>query len=390
MSDIILLCRFGEIFLKKDNRSFFERRLVENMKRATAPFGARIERTHGRILVEPRADAVDETVAATARVFGLTSLSAARRVPRTLEAISAAAVEETRAALPSLPTPCTFKVEARRSDKRFQPASPEIARLVGAAIVEGLGLPVDVHKPALTVGVEVGFEHAYVYARTVAAPGGLPVGVTGKVDLLLSGGIDSPVAGWMAMKRGCDVAATYFHSFPFTGDRTKEKVRGLVAILARWHGPMKFRVVPFTDAQKALRDAGDMRMAVVLYRRMMMRVACRLARLRGATALVTGEALAQVASQTIENLAAIEHASDLVVLRPVLGHDKVETIAIAHRIGTYEKSIEPYEDACSMFVPKHPELHAKLDKVLAIEAKVDIAALVEACVAGTETMTVTA
>ncbi len=385
MNDAILV-RYAEIFLKGQNRGFFEKRLVDNARRAVAPVGARVERLHGRLLVWPAPGETEKTLARLGRVFGVASLSPVRTVEKSVPAIAAAAVDEARAHVAAVGGRPTFKVESRRADKRFQPASPELSRQVGAAIVEALGLPVDVHAPAFTVGVEVGFEHAYAWARTVAGPGGLPVGSSGKVDLLLSGGIDSPVAGWMAMKRGCQIAATYFHSFPYTGDKTKEKVADLARVLARWQDGLDLRVVHFTDAQKALREAGDPRLAVVLYRRMMVRVAEALAKARGAEALVTGEALGQVASQTLPNIAAIEAAATLPILRPLIAHDKLETIAWAKRIGTYELSIAPYEDCCSLFVPEHPETKAKVADVEAAEAKVDLAALVAGCVERTETI----
>jgi thiamine biosynthesis protein ThiI len=386
----VIVLRYGEIFLKGGNRGMFERRLIENARRAaSAVTGVRIERTHGRLLAWPPPD--DEggarTLRALERVFGLTSLSPARVVERTLPAISAAAVESARRELARRGKPSvTFKVETRRSDKRFQPASPEVSKQVGAAVVEALGLPVDVHHPELEIGVEIGFDHAFVFAETVPGPGGLPVGVTGRVELLLSGGIDSPVAGWLLLKRGCELGATYFHSFPFTGDHTREKVVQLARRLAAWQlGPVRLNVVPFTDAQKQLRDAsGDGRLAVVLYRRMMMRVAERLAHANGARAIATGEALAQVASQTLENLAAIGEAARLPILRPCLAHDKLETVALARRIGTYETSIQPYDDCCSLFVPEHPETHAKLDAVRACEARLDVEALADACAAGVD------
>jgi thiamine biosynthesis protein ThiI len=388
----VLLTRYGEIFLKGQNRGFFERRLVENIKRSVAGIpGARVERTHGRVLVWPPADDASgsKTLRAVARVFGLTSVSPAAVVPRELAAISVAAVESARREVARRGGRPTFKVETRRSDKRFQPASPEVSKQVGAAIVEALDLPVDVHHPQLEVGVEIGFEHAFVYAETAPGPGGLPVGVTGKVELLLSGGIDSPVAGWLMLKRGCELGATYFHSFPYTGDHSKEKVSQLARALAAWQlADVRLNVVHFTDVQKALREAsGDGRLAVVLYRRMMMRIAERLARSSGARALVTGEALAQVASQTLENLAVIGDSVRIPILRPCLAHDKQETIAIARRIGTYETSIQPYDDCCSLFVPEHPETRAKLDDVRACESRLDVEALADACARSVETIT---
>lgn len=389
MSGTVLLLRYGEIFLKGQNRGFFERRLVENSRRAAnAVAGARVERTHGRVLCWPPADDPEgrRTLRALERVFGYTSISPAAVVPKNLDAIYAAAVESVRREVARRGGRPTFKVESRRADKTFQPSSPEISKQVGAAIVAALDLPVDVHKPQLDVGVEIGLEHAFVFAETVPGPGGLPVGVTGQVELLLSGGIDSPVAGWLMLKRGCELGATYFHSFPYTGDHSKEKVIALARRLAGWQlAPVRLNVVHFTDVQKALRDAsGDGRLAVVLYRRMMMRIAERLARSAGARALVTGEALAQVASQTLENMVAIEEAVRIPILRPCLAHDKQETISLARRIDTYETSIQPYDDCCSLFVPDHPATRAKLDDVHACEAKLDVNALADACAASVE------
>jgi thiamine biosynthesis protein ThiI len=379
-----MLLRYGEIFLKGHNRGFFERRLVENLRRAVAGIpGAKIERTHGRVLAWPPADdaAGKKTQRAVERVFGLTSVSPTAVVPRELGAIYAAAVESARREAARLGGRPTFKVETRRADKRFQPTSMETSKLVGAAVIDALGLPVDVHHPQFTVGIEIGYEHAFVFAESVAGPGGLPVGVTGRVELLLSGGIDSPAAGWLMLKRGCELGATYFHSFPYTGEHSKEKVAQLARKLAGWQlGEVRLNVVNFTEVQKKLRDAsGDGRLAVVLYRRMMMRIAERLARSAGARALVTGEALAQVASQTLENLAAIEEAVDIPILRPCLAHDKQETIALARRIGTYETSILPYDDCCSLFVPEHPETRAKMDDVHACEARLDVKTLADEC-----------
>ena len=380
-----VLCRYSEIFLKGGNRGFFEHKLAANIRRATSRLGGRVERLHGRILYWPPPGGESRALAALQKVFGLVSLSAVRIVEKDIKLIGDAAVEEVGIALEQQPgwRP-RFKVDTRRSDKRFQPSSPLASAEVGGRIIDAHGLGVDLHTPELVVGVEIGFEHAFVYARVLPGPGGLPVGSSGEVDLLLSGGIDSPVAGWMAMKRGCHIAATYFHSFPYTGDKTKDKVARLASRIASWQGEVELRVVPFTDAQKALRDAGDPRLAVVLYRRMMMRVAERIARSRGALALVTGEALAQVASQTLENMTVIEEACGLPILRPLIAHDKQETITVARRIDTFELSIEPYEDCCSLFAPDHPATKARLADVLEAESKVDIAALVEACIAGVE------
>jgi thiamine biosynthesis protein ThiI len=381
----VVLVRWSEIFLKGDNRHMFERALVENARRAIAgQRDARIERVHGRLYAWPGERGAASLVGALSRVFGVASLSPARVAAPELPAIASAAVEMLRAvAGEGKPT---FKIESRRADKQFPINSMELSRAVGSAVVSALGLPVDVHTPRYTLGVEVQRDQAFVFLEIVPGPGGLPSGTAGRVELLLSGGIDSPVAGWLMQKRGCFVGATYFHSFPYTGDKTKDKVARLAQKLAAFQqAPVRLAVVPFTDAQKALRQASeDGRLAVVLYRRMMLRVAERVARRAGAEALVTGEALAQVASQTLPNLAAIGAAATMPVLRPLVGHDKQETIEIARRIGTYETSIEPYEDCCSLFVPDHPETRAKLDVVEAVERRVDVAAIADGCAAGVE------
>jgi thiamine biosynthesis protein ThiI len=384
----IVLVRWGEIFLKGQNRSWFERQLVDNARRAVAGIaGARIERTHGRLIAWPGEGGARRLARALERVFGISSVSPALVVPRELDAITQAALERARMEIGTRQP--TFKVETRRADKRWQPASPEVSRLVGGAVHEQLGLPVDVHEPELTIGIEIGLENAFIYAGATPGPGGLPVGVSGRVELMLSGGIDSPVAGWLMMKRGCQLGATYFHSFPYTGEKTQDKVQRLAQLLAAWQlGDVRLAVVPFTDAQKKLRDAdADGRLAVVLYRRMMVRVAERIARAAGAKALATGEALAQVASQTLENMAVIDAAATAMpILRPCLAHDKQETVAIARRIGTYETSIEPYDDCCSLFTPEHPETRARLGDVAAIEARLDVAALADDCVARVSTV----
>jgi thiamine biosynthesis protein ThiI len=260
----------------------------------------------------------------------------------------------------------------------------EMAKRLGARVQAETGLAVDVHTPALRLGVEVETDIAFVYAGTRAAPGGLPVGTAGNALLLLSGGIDSPVAGWLAAKRGLALDAVYFHSPPFIGEKSRDKVLALGRILARWQALRSVTVVPFTDAQKKLRDAGAADLAVVLYRRMMMRIADAIADRLEAAALVTGENLGQVASQTIENMTAIEAAARRVVLRPLVTYDKVETTALARRIGTFETSILPFEDCCSLFVPPHPATRARKEDAERIEADVDVAAIVEAAVAGSE------
>jgi thiamine biosynthesis protein ThiI len=389
----VVLCRFGELFLKAGNRKAFERVLADNVRAALADLPrARVEQAHGRLFVRLPSDAAedaDEAAGRLSRIFGLVSFSIARQVEAKpdLEAITAVAVAEARAAV-TRDRPASFKVEARRPDKRFPKSSMEIDRHVGAAVQAATGLAVDVHEPALRLGIEVGTGVAYVFAGKRDAPGGLPVGVSGRALLLLSGGIDSPVAGWLAAKRGLALDAIYFHSPPYIGEKSRDKVLALAKELARWQALRSVTVVPFTDAQKHLRDAGPAELAVVLYRRMMMRISDAIADKLEAAALVTGENLGQVASQTIENMTAIEAAARRVVLRPLLTYDKVETTALARRIGTYETSILPFEDCCSLFVPTHPATRARVQDAERVEAQLDIASEIASAVAGSERIVV--
>jgi thiamine biosynthesis protein ThiI len=370
----VVVCRFGEIFLKGANRGRFERMLVDNVRLAVAGLpGARVTAPHGRVLVSVPGDALEEACGRLARVFGLVSLSPAHAVPAELAAILDAAVAQAEAAA-ARSAVRAFKVEARRSDKRFPLTSYEIAREAGARIAAATGLPVDLHDPALTVGIEVGTEVAHVFCESRPGPGGLPVGASGKAMLLLSGGIDSPVAGWLAAKRGVTLDAVYFHSPPFVGEKSRDKVVALARELGRWRALRSLFVAPFTEIQQKLREAGPAELAVVLYRRMMMRVADLLADRRGAGALVTGENLGQVASQTLPNMAVIDEAARRLVLRPLSTYDKSETIALARRIGTYETSVLPYDDCCSLFVPAHPATAARLVDAQRAEERLDVAA----------------
>jgi thiamine biosynthesis protein ThiI len=388
--DSVVVCRYGELFLKSGNRRAFERVLADNARRALADLpAARVSQTHGRLLVRlPEAEA-DDAATRLQRVFGLVSLSVARQVEATpdLAAVEAAAIDTARAAI-ARDGVASFKIEARRADKRFPVSSMDMARRIGARVQAATSLAVDVHTPALRLGVEVGTGVAFVFAGTQAAPGGLPVGASGRALLLLSGGIDSPVAGWLAAKRGLALDAVYFHSPPYVGEKSRDKVLTLAGKLARWQALRSVTVVPFTDVQKRLRDAGPAELAVVLYRRMMMRIADAIADRLDASGLVTGENLGQVASQTIENLTAIEDAARRVVLRPLLTYDKVETTALAQRIGTFETSILPFEDCCSLFVPLHPATRARVVDAEKAEAKLDIAAEIAAAVASSEKIVV--
>ncbi|MFH2005746.1 MAG: tRNA uracil 4-sulfurtransferase ThiI [bacterium] len=371
MSDSLFILRYGEIFLKGGNRPFFERRLLDGVRRVMAPLGGRVERLHGRVAVHVDADREAEAVLRLGCVFGLTSYSPATAVEPELGALCAAAAAAAQRAVECWAGdgPRTFKVETRRADKSFPMKSPEISRQVGSAVFEVLGLPVDLRDPELRVEVEIGAQRTFVTTTRHPGLGGLPVGSSGQVQLLLSGGIDSPVAGFLLLKRGCTLAPVTFESPPYTGEDAREKVIDLCTRLARFGGPMRLRIVRFTEAQLAIHRLCPGRLAVVLYRRMMVRAAEKAAALDRCLALATGESIGQVASQTLENMACIAEASSLPILRPLLTYDKAETIELARRVGTYDISIRPHVDCCSLFVPDHPETRAALDPVLEAEQR---------------------
>jgi thiamine biosynthesis protein ThiI len=382
----VILCRFGELFLKGGNRGRFEKALSDNLREAVAGLpGARVTNPHGRMVVHLHDEDLEEGCGRVARVFGLVSYSPAISVPIDLAAIGEVAVAGAKAAVARDPALAkSFRVDARRSDKRFPLTSPEIGREIGSRINLATGIPVDLTNATLTVGVEIGTESAYVYSETRPAPGGLPAGISGRGLLLLSGGIDSPVAGWLAAKRGLTLDGLYFHSPPFVGEKSKDKVVTLARELRRWQAVRTLYVAPFTETQKRLREAGPAELAVVLYRRMMMRVADLLADRIHASCLVTGENLGQVASQTVPNMTVIEQAARHLVLRPLVTYDKVETTNLARRIGTYDISALPYEDCCSLFVPAHPATAARLVDAERAEQRLDLVQEAAAIAGATE------
>ncbi len=381
----LIVVRFGEVFLKGRNRPAFLGKLRDNLARAVSGTGWRLEAVHGRFLLrrdDPEgAAAATRVLARVCRVPGVVSASLARQALPELGDLARTAAALAAETFP--PGARTFAVRARRTDKALPFLSMDVGRTAGAAVARATGLSVDLKAPDFEVGVEAG-ALTFVFTETRRGPGGLPVGASGRVLLLLSGGIDSPVAGYMALKRGCLLDAVYFHSFPLIGDGAREKVLDLAGILASYGGPLRVHVVPFADAQRAVRDAARPRLYVLLYRRLMLRIAERIARVVGAGALVTGESLGQVASQTLENLDCIATVCDLPVLRPLIAMDKMETVARAREIGTYDVSVLPHPDCCSLFVPKHPETRGRRGVLDRAEEALDVEGLVEAAVAGTE------
>ncbi|MBW2261736.1 MAG: tRNA 4-thiouridine(8) synthase ThiI [Deltaproteobacteria bacterium] len=373
MAEPLFLCKVGELYLKGDNRPLFEKKLVASIERAVGP--ARIRDHRGKLTVEG-AGHDPEVLQRLERVFGIVSIELAHRVETDEDDILSTAVTLARSEASGART---FRISTRRTWKGFHLNSVDLNCLAGAAVARATGLAVDLGDPDLDVRIEVGTPHTYVYTRRIPGAGGLPVGSSGHAVLLLSGGIDSPVAGWLAMKRGLTLDAVHFHSPPHTGPAALRKVRDLTGILASWQGAVRLHVVPFTVAQEAVRDTVREDYRVLIYRRLMVRIACLLAERSRARALVTGESLAQVASQTLENMSCIEAAAALPVLRPLVTYDKIEVIQRARRLSTYEVSIRPGEDCCALFVPRHPATRGRHDVCERCEDDLDVEDLVESC-----------
>jgi len=388
----LILIRFSEIGVKGANRSFFEQKLAHNIRVALRRVGRfSVSREHGRIFARPEEDApIDRAIAELQSVFGIAGAAEAIEVDFDFEILARSVVdwmaktlvEPFLASRRSSDQSFSFKVRTRRANKSFPMTSQEISSELGArAIARWPWLKVDVHKPQETVSVEIRERSAYVYTRSTPGPGGIAVGTAGRVVLMLSGGIDSPVAGWMMMRRGVRLDAVYMHAPPYTSHRSREKVLALARVLSRWHGaPISVHVVPFTPIQEAIVRSTDERLRVVLYRRFMTRIAQSIAREVGALALVTGDSLGQVASQTLENLAVVSEVARIPILRPLISMDKLEIVRSAEKIGTYAYSIQPFPDCCSLFLPASPKTRSKFPEVHAAETSLDIDSLVSQAV----------
>jgi tRNA uracil 4-sulfurtransferase len=376
-----LIGRYHEIVLKGGNRW----RFVEQLKRnARALFAdCRIGRIRGegpRLIIEmPLAIPDDVLHERAALLFGVQNFTVSRPVPLEIEELKRAAVAAARGQRAK-----TFRIATRRADKRFALNSMEIDRLVGAEVAAALGLKVDLNNPELTITIEILPGSAFMAVGKHPGAGGLPVGVSGRATVLLSGGIDSPVAAYRMMRRGLHVDFVHFHSHPLVSLASREKAQELAEHLTRYEAHSTLALVPFAEVQREIVARTLRPLRVVLYRRFMLRIASAIAIHSGSAALVTGESLGQVASQTLENMTVIEKAAALPILRPLVGMDKNEIIVEARRLGTFETSILPDQDCCSLFVPAHPETHARLQEVLAAEAQFDLDAMVSATVAKTE------
>jgi tRNA uracil 4-sulfurtransferase len=359
-----IVVHYQELALKGRNRPWFVERLVRNLREACGGLAVEVRSLMGRIEVI-LAEGADEAAATAriARVFGIANFAVARGVPPDVEAMT-----ETALAMTAGRAPASFRVATTRADKSFPLDSPEIERRVGGRLREAYGWPVNLKHPDMVVRIEVVPGLAFVSVDRQRGMGGLPTGVSGRALCLLSGGIDSPVAAWRLMRRGCRVDLAHFHSYPIVSRVSQEKVQRLAAVLASYQLRARLWLVPFGDAQRRIVTSAPSAVRVVLYRRFMVRIAEQLARRGSARVLVTGEVLGQVASQTIENMAIIDAVADMPVLRPLVGMDKEEITAEARRIGTYDISIVPDEDCCQVFTPKHPATRARREEIDAAEA----------------------
>lgn len=379
----LIMAKYGEIALKGVNKNTFEDMLVKNIKRRLKKTGSfEISRMQSTIYIEPLDGAdIDEAVEALKKVFGIGAIQRCAVFPKDMTIISQSLKEYLADALDSART---FKVEAKRADKTFPLTSPEIQQTLGDAVLDAFpDIGVDVHNPDITVRLEIRDNGAYLSAKRITGAGGMPVGSSGKALLMLSGGIDSPAAGYMMAKRGLVVDCIHYVSPPYTSERARLKVEKLCEEMTDYCGNIMFYCVPFTEIQEALRDNCPEEYFTVLMRRMMVKIANRICSRDGYGAIITGESLAQVASQTLAALYCTNEAAEFPVFRPVIGMDKIEITDIARRIGTFETSILPYEDCCTVFTPKHPRTKPRFEDILKAESAYDFGAMIEKAVENT-------
>lgn len=384
----IVLAKYGEIILKGGNRPKFERLLIDNIKSALKNVAkCRVTLTQATIYIEDfEEDKISLIIDRLSKIFGIVSITRAAVCEKDMEIIKATAREYLA---DDLSEPHTFKVEAKRSDKGFPLNSVQICREVGGYLDDVFEkITCDVHNPDITVKVEIREAGAYIYnnEKKIKGQGGMPIGSGSKATLLLSGGIDSPVAGHMIAKRGVTIEAVNFFSFPYTSDRAKEKVIELAKIVAQYTSKIRLYIVPFTDIQLEIRDKCPEEHMTLIMRRFMMRISEKIARRAGSKALVTGESVGQVASQTLAALDVTNAVVDMPILQPLIGMDKIEVIQRSEEIGTYETSILPYEDCCTVFTPRHPTINPRRATIEKTESVLDIEALEAAALEGVEVM----
>lgn len=381
----VILVHYGEVALRGRNRPQFEEQLVSNIKGALKAAGlsfSSVRRVSGRLVVAGVSENQQSAVAEVLRrVFGVVLFAFAIQVEAAYEPIEKAVLYEARGLKDS------FRIEARRATKNFALTSYELNERLGRAVQKATAAPVNLSRPAKTFFVDIVERQAYIYTKKHAGPGGLPVGASARAAVLLSGGIDSPVAAWFMAKRGCPLTLVHFHSYPYTSRQSQENVRELAQVISQWAPATRLFTVPLGEIQQCIIAQSEPKYRVLLYRRAMVKLAEQIAQKENALALVTGESVGQVASQTIENIRVVNAASTLPILRPLVGFDKTEIIQKAKAIGTYEISIRPYDDCCSFMVPEHPATKARLKDVEKAEAKIDFGEQFQLALANVTTLT---
>ena len=377
----LLLIKYGELTTKKGNRKFFIQTLEKNIRSILKKFNFEIEYDYVRMYIKCEERDLEEIVSSLQKVFGIHGIVICHKANTKDEIFEIALklLKESGAK--------TFKVETVRADKSFPIPSMEFSRQLGGYLLKNLKVKVDVHHPAEIIKVEIRREGNFVYVKETPGIGGYPVGIQGKGILMLSGGIDSPVAGYLALKRGVDVECLYFESPPHTSVEAKNKVITLASILNEYSGHIKVHVIPFTKLQEEIYKKVDPEYVITIMRRMMYRIAEKVAHERKAKIIINGESIGQVASQTLSSMSVINAVTNMPVIRPVACMDKLEIISLAEKIGTYTTSILPYEDCCTIFLPKHPVIHPSLERVLNFEKNFDFESLVDECVQNKETIT---
>lgn len=379
--DKLIFIKYGELSTKKDNRKMFIKLLLKNIRRKLEGLEIEINYTTARMYIKTTSKDIDEVVNRLKEVFGIRSIVICDRVNNNKEEIE----NKIKEIIQTLSFK-TFKVETIRSDKSFPISSLEFSRMMGAVVLKNKECKVDVHNPDLILNIEIRSEGTYIYTKEVLGLGGYPVGVQGKGLLMLSGGIDSPVAGYLALKRGVDLECLYFESPPHTSLEAKNKVVKLASIIDKYSGNIKVHVVPFTELQEAIYKNVPDTYIITIMRRMMYRIAERVLKRRNCKVIINGESIGQVASQTLTSMSVINNVTNYPVIRPVACLDKLEIIDIANKIDTYETSILPYEDCCTIFVPRHPVINPELSKCIEYENLFDYETLLEKCIDNIETI----
>lgn len=382
--DKVISVSLGEIALKGLNRGYFERKLVKQIKNATKDLGApKIYKNQGKIYLKAEEIYFDQIISRLKKIFGIVYISPCIKVEKDIESIEQGAINAFKEVLEQKDIK-TFKVKTKRVDKDYPIKSPDVSRRIGAIILDNFpNVKVDVHNPEVYLYIDIK-DSCYIYIERIKAYGGLPIGTNGEGLLLLSGGIDSPVAGFMMAKRGVKLNALHFHSYPFTSERAEEKVKNLASIMARYCGNIPFYSVNILNIQKEINKKCPEDEMTILSRRFMMRIAEKIAKDKNINALITGENLGQVASQTIQGIEVINSSVEMPILRPLIGFDKVQIIDISKEIETYEISILPYEDCCTVFLPKHPVTKPKLEDIEESEKNLDIDYLVDKAIQNME------